>query len=121
MAKAKVAQMLKKTRLEGGYPCPLCQTAMAVTNSRPVEDGIRRRRGCPRCAHRLSTVEREEKSAIPMRLICPSCGTLHIDEGIFATQLHHTHACQKCGGVWRPAVVPTVGVQFLPGFKNGEP
>jgi rubredoxin len=55
---------------------------------------------------------------IPMILTCPSCGGRHIDEGEFATKVHHTHACQHCGMVWRPAIVPTVGVQFLPGFKN---
>lgn len=55
---------------------------------------------------------------VPMRLTCPECGALHIDEGEFATKPHHTHACQGCGMVWRPAVVPTVGVRFLPGFKN---
>jgi rubredoxin len=55
---------------------------------------------------------------IPMRLNCPECGELHIDEGRFVTKVHHTHACQHCGAVWRPAVVPTVGVRFLPGFKN---
>lgn len=55
---------------------------------------------------------------IPMRLNCPSCGALHLDVGEYAEMPHHTHACQHCGMVWRPAVVPTVGVQFLPGFKN---
>ena len=55
---------------------------------------------------------------IPMRLTCPGCGALHIDKGDFAAKPHHTHACQSCGMVWRPAVVATVGVQFLPGFKN---
>lgn len=55
---------------------------------------------------------------IPMRIPCPDCGTLHIDAGEFATKPHHTHACQACGLVWRPAVVATVGVEFLPGFKN---
>lgn len=55
---------------------------------------------------------------IPMRLPCPSCGVLHVDGGEFATKVHHTHACQQCGAVWRPAVVPTVGVRFLPGFKD---
>lgn len=60
-------------------------------------------------------------SAIPMILTCPSCGGRHIDEGEFATKLHHTHACQHCGTVWRPAIEPTVGVQFLPGFKNERP
>lgn len=68
-------------------------------------------------------------SPIPMRLPCPGtvpdghggekvCGVLHIDEGIWVTKLHHTHSCQACGMTWRPAVVHTVGVRFLPGFKN---
>lgn len=55
---------------------------------------------------------------IPMLLHCPLCSARHLDVGEFATKLHHTHACQSCGHCWRPAVVPTVGVQFLPGFKN---
>ncbi len=53
-----------------------------------------------------------------MLLHCPMCGARHIDAGEFATKVHHTHACQSCGHVWRPAIVATVGVQFLPGFKN---
>ena len=57
---------------------------------------------------------------IPMRIPCPDCGQLHIDDGEFATKPHHTHACQHCGHVWRPAVVATVGVRFLLGFKNEE-
>lgn len=55
---------------------------------------------------------------IPMILHCPMCNARHLDVGEFATKLHHTHACQSCGHCWRPAVVPTVGVQFLSGFKN---
>lgn len=55
---------------------------------------------------------------IPMLLWCPECGERHIDEGTFAATPHHTHACQHCGHVWRPALVPTKGVQFLPGYKN---
>lgn len=55
---------------------------------------------------------------IPMLLWCPMCGERHIDKGEFATKPHHTHACQHCGMVWRPATVPTVGVEFLPGFKD---
>jgi hypothetical protein len=58
---------------------------------------------------------------IPMRLHCPHCHALHLDVDEFATKPHHTHACQACGAVWRPAIVPTVGVRFLPGFKNAEP
>lgn len=55
---------------------------------------------------------------IPMLLWCPGCGARHVDEGEWATRIHSTHACQSCGMVWRQAVVATVGVQFLPGFKN---
>lgn len=55
---------------------------------------------------------------IPMILHCPECRARHVDVGEFATKVHHTHSCQICGFTWRPAVVPTVGVQFLPGFKN---
>ncbi len=58
---------------------------------------------------------------IPLILHCPECRTRHIDENDFATRSHATHACQKCGLVWRPAIEPTVGVQFLPGFKNAAP
>ena len=57
---------------------------------------------------------------IPMLLVCPCCAKRHIDRGKYATKIHTTHACQHCGMCWRPAVVPTVGVQFLPGFKDQE-
>ena len=59
-----------------------------------------------------------EQTPIPMLLWCPMCGERHVDKGEFATKVHHTHSCQGCGLTWRPAVVPTVGVQFLPGFKD---
>jgi rubredoxin len=59
-----------------------------------------------------------EQKPLPMILTCPSCGNRHIDKGMFATKPHHTHACQSCGIVWRPAIIATVGVQFLPGFKD---
>lgn len=70
---------------------------------------------------RGSTQPEPPTSPIAIRLTCPACGELHIDEGQFATKPHHTHACQACGNVWRPAIVPTVGVRFLPGFKNEQP
>lgn len=60
----------------------------------------------------------EKPGPVAIRINCPECGTLHIDEGIFATKPHHTHSCQGCGLTWRPAVVDTVGVRYLPGFKN---
>ena len=61
-----------------------------------------------------------EVDPIPMLLWCPECRARHLDVGEFATRPHHTHACQQCGHVWRPAIVHTVGVQFLPGFKNSS-
>jgi len=63
-------------------------------------------------------MEENSQLPIPMLLWCPGCQMRHIDEGEFAKKPHHTHACQGCGLVWRPAIVLTVGVQFLPGFKD---
>ncbi len=60
----------------------------------------------------------EADKPIPMRLVCPSCGELHVDEGEFATKPHKTHACQHCGECWMPCLHTTVGVRFLPGTKN---
>lgn len=70
---------------------------------------------------KIENLERELLEArrpIPMRLTCPVCSDLHVDEGEFRTKEHHTHACQSCGNVWRPAIRATFGVRFLPGFKN---
>ena len=53
---------------------------------------------------------------VRMLLHCPLCRAKHVDLGVFATKKHHTHACQECGHVWRPAVEATVGVEHLPGF-----
>jgi hypothetical protein len=61
-----------------------------------------------------------ELQRLPRRMLlwCPACRERHIDEGEFETKPHHTHACQNCGMVWRPALDATVGVRFLSGFKN---
>jgi len=67
----------------------------------------------------FESLHKRTSAPVPMLLWCPECGERHIDLGEFATKPHHTHACQACGMVWRPAVGPTVGVQYLPGFKNG--
>lgn len=61
-----------------------------------------------------------ENMAIPMILFCPMCSERHIDEAEFAEVAHHTHACQGCGFVWRPAKVNTHGVRFLPGYSNAK-
>lgn len=54
----------------------------------------------------------------PIRALmwCPKCGLQHIDEGEWATREHKTHRCVGEGGCrheWRPAEVPTVGVEKL--------
>lgn len=67
---------------------------------------------------KLRQQEEHPITPLPMLLWCPECSTSHVDGGEFATKAHHTHACQNCGHVWRPAIVATVGVQFLPGFKD---
>lgn len=77
---------------------------------------------CPACLEDMKLASKDPgPRPIPMRLVCEGCGELHIDEGEFATKPHHTHSCQHCGLTWRPAVVHTVGVRFLPGFKNAAP
>lgn len=57
---------------------------------------------------------------IPMIMHCPECHKRHVDQGTFAHKPHHTHACQFCGFVWRPAIVTTVGVQFLQASKTSK-
>ena len=68
----------------------------------------------------METGKLHKHYTIPMILTCPSCGERHIDEAEFAEVAHHTHACQACGMVWRPAKVNTHGVRFLPGYNNEE-
>ncbi len=62
----------------------------------------------------------ELSAPIPMYLTCPKCNARHVDIGEFATKVHHTHSCQSCGLTRRPAAVATVGVEFLPGFKDAD-
>ena len=57
---------------------------------------------------------------VPLILFCPKCNTRHLDAGVMATTPHRTHACQACGFLWAPAVVPTVGVAFLPGCRDAD-
>ena len=107
---------------------PRCETKGC---GRPIPVGGEGDEICPACLNAMENALRDYRPAapapIPMRLVCEGCGELHIDEGEFATKPHHTHSCQHCGLTWRPAVVHTVGVRFLPGFKNdprpsqGEP
>lgn len=78
---------------------------------------LQRERAAREAVDRLKSAT-STTAPLPMLLVCPSCSERHIDDGEFAVNPHHTHACQACGMVWRPAIEPTIGVQFLPGFKN---
>lgn len=62
----------------------------------------------------------EAQKPVPMLLWCPECGQRHVDRGKAADDAHHTHACQACGHVWKPAKIRTIGVQFLPGYRDDE-
>lgn len=65
---------------------------------------------------------------IPMILLCPSCGKQHIDApetrdipsgngfaevADWTNPPHRSHLCHACGCIWRPADVPTVGVERI--------
>lgn len=66
------------------------------------------------------TDEAAEPAPIPMVLHCPKCGTQHVDEDEWATtRVHKTHLCAECGRLFRPANVPTVGVDSIPGTPLG--
>ncbi len=65
-------------------------------------------------------VKLDRAKPLPLLLWCPECGNRHIDVEM-ATKPHATHSCQHCGLTWRPAIVPTLGVRFLPGYKDATP
>jgi hypothetical protein len=54
---------------------------------------------------------------IPMLLFCPACAKQHVDkiepEKNWANPPHKSHLCGGCGHVWRPADVPTTGVEQI--------
>lgn len=95
--------------------------ASGTVLSKCAECGTREAVFCKTCVEDGTAVPPAVPVPIPMFLTCPLCKARHVDAGDFTTKRHHTHACQSCGAVWRPAIEPTVGVQFLPGFKDKEP
>lgn len=54
---------------------------------------------------------------IDLLLFCPECGAQHVDAPEPATGWtnppHRSHLCHTCGAVWRPADVPTNGVEAI--------
>lgn len=63
----------------------------------------------------------EERDPIPMILHCPSCHEQNIDkpepigfcDDGWTNPPHRSHLCYRCGTIWRPADVPTVGVEKI--------
>lgn len=102
--KDSVGSVYLVNRTEDVPPCDSCAKIQRNDSSRHFK-------GCP---HR----KEQPTAGVAMLLTCPVCHERHIDRGEFATKVHHTHACQSCGTCWRPAIEPTVGVEFLPGFAN---
>lgn len=62
-----------------------------------------------------STILDRVMSPIPMILHCPACLSQHIDapDGDWTNPPHRSHLCARCGHIWRPADVPTEGVQAI--------
>jgi len=75
-----------------------------------------------------------EAQPIDMILYCPSCGVQHVDKpegqfypghtaeesaavnkdhGLWDNPPHRSHLCHACGCIWRPADVPTNGVESI--------
>lgn len=67
-----------------------------------------------------------ERQPIDMVLFCPACGVQHVDapedaecdgEAVqsagWGNPPHRSHLCHGCGHIWRPADVPTNGVQAV--------
>lgn len=71
--------------------------------------------------------QQAEREPIDMVLHCPKCGMQHIDrrntpedgadwndpEIAWLNPPHRSHLCHGCGHIWRPADVPTNGVQAV--------
>jgi hypothetical protein len=63
-------------------------------------------------------IEGRGLAPIPMVLFCPACGLQHVDgpdnnftgDANWTNPPHRSHACQRCGCIWRPADVATTGV-----------
>lgn len=126
---------------EGGVPCPDCSQA-AVVQQEPlgfISPKQVELIGDPECEFgkyipmrktpagnftlALYTHPAPETKPIDMVLHCPKCGRQHIDapEEHWNRQFlyswenppHRSHLCHGCGHIWRPADVPTNGVQAV--------
>lgn len=62
---------------------------------------------------------------VPMVLHCPRCHVQHIDAPDERTPgwqnpPHRSHLCHGCGLIWRPADVPTIGVECTQTVGRGD-
>ncbi len=74
-------------------------------------------------AQAIASELRKVGEPIDMVLYCPACGTQHIDKeetpephmmgDRWTNPPHRSHLCASCGHIWRPADVPTNGVQTI--------
>jgi len=63
----------------------------------------------------IRAVENLPLFPIAMVLHCPQCHKQHIDSptATWKNPPHRSHLCAHCGCVWRPADVPTTGVEAV--------
>jgi hypothetical protein len=71
----------------------------------------------------MQYAQSQRELPIPMILHCPKCGVQHIDapdkpphvvsDDIWMNPPHRSHLCHACAHIWRPADVPTIGVQEI--------
>jgi transcriptional repressor NrdR len=75
--------------------CPACGAPDSkVTDSRELEDSVRRRRECLACGQRFTTFERTD------RLRCPRCGAADSKVGAYLDLEHglrRSRECPRCG------------------------
>ncbi|GEM_PF-1790519 len=62
---------------------------------------------------------------VPMVLYCPRCHVQHVDAPDERTPdwqnpPHRSHLCHGCGLIWRPADVPTIGVERTQTVGRGD-
>lgn len=77
-----------------GFKCPSCSSTMRVSQTRGTEDGrIRRRRICPSCPTRFSTVEIPEKEVLRLTSLRP-------------TLLHYIDSITRIANHVRENVIP---------------
>lgn len=88
--------------------------------------GDRQRERMRAAIEAVATMLASAQKPIPLILHCPSCHVQHIDniewseEGpggcgpiTWNNPPHRSHLCHRCGTIWRPADVATVGVEKI--------